>query len=280
MVRSLACALALLCGASRCAVAADATPVPASPAASAQPLPAVTVLGNYLNAVGTSDAASQGAVTATLIAARPTLRPAEVLEFVPGLIVSQHSGDGKANQYYLRGFNLDHGTDFATFVAGMPVNMVSHAHGQGYSDLNWLIPELVDRIAYRKGPYFADEGDFSSAGAAHIQLFDTLPRGLASLTVGENGYDRALLAQSIANNATNELVLNTGTFQHPSALVANLQSTSGTTISATATGVQIGIGLGGGTIDASSSNSSLSVTGNRIGATAIGNNAVNRVTAQ
>jgi outer membrane cobalamin receptor len=116
-------------------------------------LPAVTVTGNYNNAVGTSDAASQGVVTSKLIESRPTLRPAEVLEFVPGVIVSQHSGDGKANQYYLRGFNLDHGTDFATFVDGMPVNMPTHAHGQGYSDLNWLIPELVDRMSYRKGPY-------------------------------------------------------------------------------------------------------------------------------
>jgi outer membrane receptor protein involved in Fe transport len=109
----------------------------------------VTVRGNYLNAVGTSDAASQGSVTAKLIESRPTLRPAEVLEFVPGVIVTQHSGDGKANPYFLRGFNLDHGTDFATFVAGMPVNMPTHAHGHGYSDLNWLLPELVNRIAYK-----------------------------------------------------------------------------------------------------------------------------------
>jgi outer membrane receptor protein involved in Fe transport len=164
-----------------------------TPAAQLAP---VTVLGNYDNAVGTSNAASQGSVTATLIASRPTLRPAEVLEFVPGVIVTQHSGDGKANQYFLRGFNLDHGTDFATSVAGMPVNMPTHAHGQGYSDLNWLIPELVNRISYKKGPYFADEGDFSSAGAAHIGLFDTLPRGLASLTLGEHGYGRALVANS------------------------------------------------------------------------------------
>ena len=112
----------------------------------------VTVQGNYLNSVGSSDAASQGAVTAKLIKSRPTLRPAEVLEFVPGMIVTQHSGDGKANQYFLRGFNLDHGTDFASFVAGMPVNMPTHAHGHGYSDLNWLLPELVNRISYRKGP--------------------------------------------------------------------------------------------------------------------------------
>ena len=156
----------------------------------------VEIVGNYLNAVGTSDAASEGVVTSALIESRPTLRPAEVLEFVPGVIVTQHSGDGKANQYFLRGFNLDHGTDFATWVDGMPVNMRTHAHGQGYSDLNWLIPELVDRIAYRKGPYFADEGDFSSAGAAHIRLFDALPQGIATLTGGEHAYARALVGKS------------------------------------------------------------------------------------
>ena len=164
--------------------------------AAAAQLEPVTVQGNYINAVGSSDAASQGTVTSRLIESRPTLRPAEVLEFVPGVIVTQHSGDGKANQYFLRGFNLDHGTDFASFVAGMPVNMPTHAHGHGYSDLNWLLPELVNRIAYKKGPYFADEGDFASAGAAHISLFDTLPKGIASLTLGENGYARGLVANS------------------------------------------------------------------------------------
>lgn len=158
----------------------------------------VTVLGNYNNSIGTSDAASEGAVTSKLIGARPTLRPAEVLEFVPGVIVTQHSGDGKANQYFLRGFNLDHGTDFATFVDGMPVNMPTHAHGHGYSDLNWLIPELVDRIRYRKGPYFAEEGDFASAGAARIGLVDTLPRGIASVTLGEHAYARTLLTKSLS----------------------------------------------------------------------------------
>ena len=168
---------------------------PTAPTAQLQP---ITVLGNYDNAVGSSDSASRGSVNATLIGSRPTLRPAEVLEFVPGVIVTQHSGDGKANQYFLRGFNLDHGTDFATYVAGMPVNMPTHAHGHGYSDLNWLLPELVNRIAYKKGPYFADEGDFSSAGAARIGLFDKLPQGVASLTLGENGYRRALIANSTA----------------------------------------------------------------------------------
>ena len=164
--------------------------------AAAQQLPGVEITGNYINAVGTSDAASAGVVTSRLIESRPTLRPAEILEFIPGVIVTQHSGDGKANQYFLRGFNLDHGTDFATWVDGMPVNMPTHAHGQGYSDLNWLIPELVDRIAYHKGPYFAEDGDFSSAGSARIGLFDSLPRGLVSLTVGQGQYDRALVADT------------------------------------------------------------------------------------
>ena len=158
--------------------------------------PEVTVKSNYLNAVGSGNAASEGTVTSRLIQARPTLRPAEVLEFVPGVIVSQHSGDGKANQYYLRGFNLDHGTDFATFVDGMPVNMPTHAHGQGYSDLNFLIPELVRAIRYRKGPHAAEDGDFSSAGSARIDLLDRLPEGQASLSVGENGFARALVANS------------------------------------------------------------------------------------
>jgi outer membrane receptor protein involved in Fe transport len=174
---------------------AEGTAVPPVTTADVRLAP-VTVQGNYVNAVGTSNAASEGAVTSRLIESRPTLRAAEVLEFVPGVIVTQHSGDGKANQYFLRGFNLDHGTDFATFVDGMPVNMPTHAHGQGYSDLNWLIPELVTRIDYRKGPYYADEGDFSSAGAAHIALFHELPKGIASFTLGEHGYERALVARS------------------------------------------------------------------------------------
>ena len=157
---------------------------------------AVEVRGHYDNGVGTSGAASQGSVTAALIANRPALRPGELLEFVPGVIVTQHSGDGKANQYFLRGFNLDHGTDFATFVDGMPVNMRTHAHGQGYTDLNFLMPELVDRINYKKGPYYADEGDFASAGAAHLGLANKLKENTASVTVGEHQYYRANLTGS------------------------------------------------------------------------------------
>jgi outer membrane receptor protein involved in Fe transport len=159
-------------------------------------LPTVEVTGNYNNGIGTSDAASQGTVNAKLIESRPTLRPGEILEFVPGLIVSQHSGDGKANQYYLRGFNLDHGTDFATYVDGMPINMRTHAHGQGYTDLNFLSPELVSRIDYKKGPYYADEGDFASAGAARLGLINQLDRGIATVTGGGEHYVRGLIADS------------------------------------------------------------------------------------
>src|SRR5688572_10033488 len=93
--------------------------------------------------VGMASSASEGAITAAQIARRPLMRAGEVLESVPGLVISQHSGEGKANQYYLRGFNLDHGTDFATTVAGVPVNMPTGAHAHGYSDVAFLIPELV-----------------------------------------------------------------------------------------------------------------------------------------
>ncbi len=156
----------------------------------------VEVTGHYDNAVGSSDAASQGTIRAELLKSRPALRPGEVLEFVPGLIVTQHSGDGKANQYFLRGFNLDHGTDFATSLNGMPVNMPSHGHGQGYTDLNFLMPELVRRIAYRKGPYFARSSDFASAGAADIEYRTAFDAPFAQLTLGGHGYRRGVLGGS------------------------------------------------------------------------------------
>jgi hypothetical protein len=151
---------------------------------------------HYDNAVGSSDAASQGVVSSERLQDLPLLRPGEVLETVPGMVVTQHSGDGKANQYFLRGYNLDHGTDFATFIDGVPVNMPTNAHGQGYSDLNYLIPELVQRINYGKGPYFAEDGDFSSAGSAKFQYRNSLDRNLFDLTAGAFGYRRALLAGS------------------------------------------------------------------------------------
>ena len=149
------------------------------------------------NLLGLADAASTGAVTARQIESRPSMRGAEVLEAVPGMMVTQHSGEGKATQYYLRGFNLDHGTDFATTVAGTPVNMPTHAHGHGYSDLSFVIPELVGGVQYRKGPYFADQGDFSAAGAASLTYVSRLDRPILQTSAGELGWRRALFADSI-----------------------------------------------------------------------------------
>ena len=177
------------------AESASADPTdPAGEAAIA--LEQVQVVGHYNNGVGTSDAASQGVILGGLLQDIPLLRPGEVLESIPGLVVTQHSGDGKANQYFLRGYNLDHGTDFATSVDGVPVNMPTNGHGQGYSDLNFLIPELIDRIDYRKGPYFAQSGDFASAGSADIHYRNSLDKNIVDMTAGENGYRRLLVAGS------------------------------------------------------------------------------------
>lgn len=149
--------------------------------------------GSFL---GISSASSAGSFSALKLSAMSIQRPADVLEAIPGLIVTQHAGNGKANQYFLRGFSLDHGTDFASFVGGVPVNMPGHAHGQGYSDLNFLIPELIDKVAFRKGPYDAQDGDFSSAGTAQIEYKRTLASSLAQLTLGRGNYQRGLLAGS------------------------------------------------------------------------------------
>jgi hypothetical protein len=148
------------------------------------------------NLVGIAQASSQGAIVARQLEQRPLMRDGEVLETVPGVIVTQHSGEGKANQYFLRGFNLDHGTDFATTVAGIPVNMPTHAHGQGYSDLNFLIPELVAGVQFSKGPYYADQGDFATAGSSNINYATALDRPIARIEGGGEGYARLLLAGS------------------------------------------------------------------------------------
>ncbi len=156
----------------------------------------VAITGKRIAALSQADSASVGTVLADQLANRPLLRTGEVLEVVPGLIVTQHSGDGKANQFFLRGFNLDHGTDFASRVDGLPVNMPTHGHGQGYSDINFLIPELVDRIDYKKGTYYADEGNFSAAGAVDVTYAHRLDRSLLAVSGGENGFRRTLLAVS------------------------------------------------------------------------------------
>ena len=138
-------------------------------------LPVLVVESRNDSLVGTVDSASTGLVTAEELRRRPLLRPAEVLEAVPGVVVTQHSGSGKSNQLFARGFNLDHGTDLATSLFGVPMNMPSHGHGQGYTDLNPLIPELVDSVRWRLGPYDVRDGDFASAGSIDIDYVRRLP---------------------------------------------------------------------------------------------------------
>ena len=166
--------------------------------ARARPLQAIKVVGRVDELRGIASTASQGHVGAADLALRPLMREGELLETVPGLIVTQHSGDGKANQLFVRGFNLDHGTDFQTRLEGMPVNMATHAHGQGYTDLNFLIPEFVDYIDYRLGNYHTSLGDFGSAGGAEFQMRRTLDRPFFRFGAGEYGYSRAVGGTSIA----------------------------------------------------------------------------------
>ncbi|MBL8523645.1 MAG: TonB-dependent receptor [Betaproteobacteria bacterium] len=193
---------------------------PSAWAGGEQSVERVVVTASTADAQGVSDAASVGTVTRQQIEARAVYRPGELLESTPGLIVSQHSGEGKANQFYLRGFNLDHGTDLRTTVDGMLVNQRTHSHGQGWTDLNFIIPELAAGLEYRKGPYFAAEGDFSSAGSVHLKYVDKLPRGIAELAAGQNGYRRGLLADSTSFRGGNllyamESMHNDGPFTRP-----------------------------------------------------------------
>jgi hypothetical protein len=140
--------------------------------------------------------ASEGLIGSDALQDRPTQRVGDLLESVPGLIVTQHAGGGKANQFYLRGYNLDHGTDLNTSVDGVPVNLPTHAHGQGYDDINFLIPELVSDIDFRKGPYYADVGDFGNAGTININYVDKLPAQMLVLEGGSFDYERMLFAGS------------------------------------------------------------------------------------
>jgi hypothetical protein len=188
----LACGAASLLFLPLCAHGAEATDGAETTEPIAQPLDSITVV-----AAGVSNmtAASMGDISQAQLQSEPLLRPAAILENIPGLIVTQHSGEGKANQYFLRAFNLDHGTDLALEVEDMPVNMPTHAHGQGYSDLNFLIPELAADLHYKKGPYYADEGDFATAGTARVALVNAVAAS-ATAGVGEDGYRRALLLGS------------------------------------------------------------------------------------
>jgi len=185
-----------------------------------QTLEVVEVTDSPENLTGATDASSEGVVPQKQVQAQVTYDPGEVLQVTPGLVVTQHSGEGKANQYFLRGVNLDHGTDLRIAVDGMLVNQRTNAHGQGYADLNFLIPELVKGIQYRKGPYYADEGDFSSVGAVSVDYVDKLERGFAQVTGGQNNYARALLADSVRLGQGNllfgsETLYNDGPWTNP-----------------------------------------------------------------
>lgn len=157
----------------------------------------VTVTAERLRLIGTATTASEGVVVNEELALLPAYRPGQLLETVPGLDVTSHSGEGKANQYLMRGYNLDHGTDLAVFVDGMPVNEPTNAHGQGYTDINFLIPELATNIGYTKGTYYAEQGDFASVGSVKINYLDTIADQL-SLTAGTFGYQRMFTAGSTA----------------------------------------------------------------------------------
>jgi len=196
--------------------------------ADSKPTEEIIVYGRALAQVGIATSGSQGTVGYQDFVDRPLSRVGELVENVPGVIATQHSGTGKANQYFLRGFNLDHGTDFAGFVDGVPINMRTHGHSQGYLDLNFLIPELVERIDYRKGPYFADVGDFSAAGTVKFKTINRLDRPFAQATVGSFGYYRALAAGSSAVGDGDLLLALDGTLSHgPWVLDEDLKKVNG-----------------------------------------------------
>ncbi len=171
---------------------------PNSPNSPSNPpsLATITIESSRNSVLGEAGTANEGVVTQQQLDARTVYRPGELLEAVPGLIVSQHSGEGKANQFYLRGFNLDHGTDLRTTIDGMLVNQRSHSHGQGWTDVNFLIPELATLLDYRKGPFYAAEGDFASAGSVSVNYANKLDKGIAALSLGSNGFGRTLVAAS------------------------------------------------------------------------------------
>jgi hypothetical protein len=163
------------------------TPSPkAAAGADGRAVSEVVVTASRQDLLGKAVTASQGTVTQEEIKLRPIYRIGEFFETVPGLVVTQHSGEGKANQYLMRGFNLDHGTDFASFIDDMPVNRPTNTHGQGYSDQNFLMPQIAAGVDYTKGPYYAEEGDMSSVGSAHVRLVDDLP-GQVSATASTFG---------------------------------------------------------------------------------------------
>ncbi len=170
----------------------------ACPASAQAPAEASTIVvtGRASDLIGIAGSASEGVTGKVDLEDRPIQRVAELLETVPGFIATQHSGGGKANQYFLRGFNLDHGTDFAVFHDGVPINMRTHGHGQGYLDLNFVIPELIDTLTFAKGPYRAENGDFAAAGSARFRTVDTLDAPFVKAEVGTSDFYRIVAAGS------------------------------------------------------------------------------------
>lgn len=171
----------------------------------------VEIIADRQNLVGSADTSSEGVVVKDELDLLPAFRPGQLFETVPGLTVTSHSGEGKANQYLLRGFNLDHGTDLGVFVDGMPVNEPSHAHGQGYSDLNFLIPELAAGVDFTKGPYFANAGDFSAVGVVRTRLLDAVG-DQATAASGMLGYERGFV--SAAREIGTDTLLGATEFVH------------------------------------------------------------------
>jgi len=180
----------------------------------------INVQGREDDLIGIVDSAAQGTVGAKEIQDRPILRSGEILETIPGVIITQHAGGGKANQYFLRGFNLDHGTDFAISLDGMPLNLPSHAHGEGYADMNTVIPEFVRRVNYEKGPYYADVGNYGSAGSAHLEFLKTMPENFITVEGGMYGFGRAVfgVSQKVGSGSLlygGELYHDDGPWTHP-----------------------------------------------------------------
>ncbi len=186
--------------------AGDVTRVALALTVGSRDLGEVVVEGRGTNLIGVATAASQGVVGQEQLRLRPILRVGEVLETIPGTIVTQHSGSGKANQFFLRGFNLDHGTDFSASLEGVPMNLPTHAHGQGYLDLNQLIPEIIERVEFEKGPQNVAAGDFATAGRAEIRLVRRLDAGIAKAQAGADGFYEGLAAQSFRSSGGDVLI--------------------------------------------------------------------------
>ncbi|MFC5050815.1 TonB-dependent receptor [Rubritalea spongiae] len=160
-------------------------------------LPTSIITGKAENLLGEAPSASRGQSDREELLKRPYLRRGELLEVIPGMVVTQHAGGGKANQYFVRGYNLDHGVDFGLFVDGMPANYRAHGHGQGYADMNFLIPEFIEQLDYTKGPFYAELGDLTTAGSAQFSLVNSLPRDFAKLEIGQDNYWRGVFGNTI-----------------------------------------------------------------------------------